>query len=113
MSIRSAIAIEWTRRGAQRDHRSLEQEVRQLRRQVDRLTLASLAMAEILRDQLGVSSELIEGKIQEIDLRDGKLDGEFHPPTRPCGDCGRFSSPKRATCLYCGAPLPKDHLLPG
>jgi hypothetical protein len=55
----------------------------------------------------------IEAKIREIDLRDGKLDGTFRPPAKTCKECGRVSSPMSATCLYCGAPLPKDSLVIG
>jgi len=113
MSIKSTVSIECSRREAQRNHRALEQEIRELKQQVERLMLASLAMAEILRDQLGISAEVIEGKIREIDLRDGKLDGKLHPSAKPCGACGRISSPMHATCLYCGAPIPKDFLLFG
>jgi hypothetical protein len=105
------LAVEWARRQAQRDNRELEREIRELKQQVERLSLASLALAEILRDQLGISAEVIAGKMQEIDLRDGKLDGKFQPPAKQCGECGRVSSPMSANCLYCGASLPKESLL--
>ena len=65
-------------------------------------TLASIAMAEILRDHLGISSETIEAKILEIDLRDGKIDGTFTLPPKTCKDCGRVSGPMSTACLYCG-----------
>ena len=113
MGIRTAIALELAAQKARRGTRDLEEEVRALEQQVGRLALASLAMAEILRDHLGISGELIEAKIHEIDLRDGKLDGTFHPAPKTCTDCGRISGPICATCLYCGATLPKETLLIG
>ena len=64
-----------------------------LEQQVGRLALASIAMAEILRDHLGISGEVIEAKIHEIDLRDGKLDGMFRPSAKTCKECGRVSGP--------------------
>ncbi len=108
MSIKSAIEVEVAVRKARRETRDLEHEIRALEHQVGRLTLASIAMAEILRDHLGISGEAIESKIREIDLRDGKLDGTFRPSAKTCEDCGRVSGPTSVSCLYCGTTLPKD-----
>ena len=79
MSIKSAISLTSISQKALRDARDLEHEIVVLRQQVGRLTLASIAMAEILRDHLGISNETVEAKILEIDLRDGKIDGTFNP----------------------------------
>ena len=111
MSIKSTIALEAVSRKAHRDTLDLEREIHLLQQQVGRLALASIAMAEILRDHLGISSEVIEAKIQEVDLRDGKLDGTFRPSAKTCTDCGRVSGSMNATCLYCGTPLPKQSFL--
>jgi hypothetical protein len=113
MSIRSAIALESASQKAQRDTRDLEHEVRVLEKQVGRLALATNAMSEILRDHLGISAEVIEAKIREIDMRDGKLDGTFRQQAKTCKECGRVSGPMSATCLYCGTPLPKESFLIG
>ena len=113
MGIRTAIALELASQKARRDTRDLEQEIRVLEQQVGHLTLASIAMAEILRDHLGISGEVIEAKIREIDLRDGTLDGTFRPSAKTCKECGRVSGPMSATCLYCGTPLPKESFLIG
>jgi hypothetical protein len=113
MSIKTAIALEAASQKARRDTRDLEREIRVLEQQVGRLALVSVALAEILRDHLGVSAELIEAKIREIDLRDGKLDGTFRPSAKSCNECGRVSGPMSATCLYCGAPLPKESFVIG
>jgi hypothetical protein len=113
MSIKSAIALDSASQKARRDTRDLEQEIRVLEQQVGRLTLASIAMAEILRDHLGISGEVIEAKICEIDLRDGKMDGMFHLSAKTCKECGRVSGAMSATCLYCGAALPNESFLIG
>ena len=113
MSIRSAIALDSASQKALRDTRDLEHEVRVLEQQVGRLALATNAMAEILRDHLGISADVIEAKIREIDMRDGKLDGTFRLPAKTCKECGRVSGPMSATCLYCGAPLAKESFLIG
>jgi hypothetical protein len=112
MSI-SSIALESVSQKAQRQIRDLEQEIRVLEKQVGHLTLASIAMAEILRDHLSISGEVIEAKIREIDLRDGKLDGTFRPSAKTCKECGRVSSPMSASCLYCGTMLTKESSLIG
>jgi hypothetical protein len=111
MSIKTA--IELASQMARRDTRNLEEEIRLLEKQVGRLALASVAMGEILRDQLGISDEMIEAKVNEIDRRDGKLDGTFRLSAKTCDECGRVSGPMNATCLYCGAPLPKESVLIG
>jgi len=108
MSMKSAIALESASQKARRDTRDLEQEIRVLEQRVGRLALTSIALAEILRDQLGISGEVIEAKIREIDLRDGKLDWTYRPSAITCKECGRVSSPMSATCIYCGTPLPKE-----
>ncbi len=111
MSIKSAIALDSAAQKARRETRDLEQEIRVLEQQVGRLTLASMAMAEILRDHLGISGDVIQAKIREIDLRDGELDGTFRLPAKTCKECGRVSGPMSATCLYCGTALPKESFL--
>ena len=113
MSIKSAIALEAASQKARRDTRDLEHEIRVLEQQVGRLALASIAMAEILRDHLGISGEVIEAKIHEIDLRDGKLDGMFRLSAKTCKECGRVSGAMSASCLYCGTPLPKESFVIG
>src|SRR4051794_34316357 len=98
-------------RDAEWDILALEQEVRRLEERTERLAVAAMAMAELLRDRSGISEEVIEAKIREIDLRDGQPDGKLSPRVKRCGQCGRVTSPTRATCLYCGTPLPEESLL--
>lgn len=67
----------------------------------ERLNLYVLALGELLED-LGVSKEAVEKKIEEIDLRDGKLDGTF-TEVSVCSSCNRKTSKLRPYCMYCGA----------
>lgn len=84
---------------------ALESTIRAAEQQIDRLTLAVIAMAEIMRDRLGVAEKEIETKIQEIDLRDNKADRKFRPRAKRCKACGRISAAVHADCIYCGATL--------
>ena len=86
-------------------------QIRQLEQQNDRLTLAVMALAEILREQFHVSQDDIEAKMRDIDIRDGNLDGKVTRFGKLCRSCGRVSGAKRTTCLYCGESLPQDSFL--
>lgn len=95
----------------QLDTKSLQTRIRVLEQQCERLTLSAMAMAEILRDRLGVTEYEIEAKVTEIDLRDGKRDGQFRPPSGPCPNCRRENAPTRRNCLYCGEELSASSIL--
>ncbi len=102
----SASVAERTARNAQTNVDSLERRVQRLEQQVERLTLGSMALAELLRDRLDVPQAEIDAKVEEIDLRDGKLDGRLSRPLSVCPACQRTNTPQRSACLYCGKPLP-------
>lgn len=80
-------------------------EIKSLERRLDRLTLATQALWEMLRDAGHHSEEELVAKMQEIDLRDGSADGKISRTVKVCAVCGRNSNSKRLECLYCGAPL--------
>ena len=99
---------------ARRMARESMSEVEEMRATVDRLHLAATAMWEILNEQFGVSETEFLAKVQEIDLRDGRLDGRIDkrksPPTA-CPHCDRPNNGKRTVCLYCAKELPPVHPL--
>jgi rRNA maturation endonuclease Nob1 len=84
-------------------------DIAQLRRQIDRLALASQAMWELLRDSSGLTEDDLQTKILEIDLRDGKADGKITSSVCVCPSCGHNTNTRRSLCLMCGAPLSKQH----
>ena len=100
-------------RAADSDVRDLRGTIDRLERQVERLTLASLALAQILRDRMGVKEEEIEAVVRDLDVRDGKLDGRLDQPVqvKRCEACQRVNGPQRHACLYCGKGLPHDSIL--
>ena len=50
------------------------------------------------------SEEALMSKIQEIDLKDGVLDGKVRKgPAKKCHECNRTMNRMHNKCLYCGA----------
>ena len=80
--------------------------VSQMQRSLDALCLTSVAMWELLSERLGVKEDELLAKIQEIDLRDGRLDGKITRPPKQCTACQSPNNPSRSQCMYCGKPLP-------
>lgn len=75
-------------------------------RQVETLALANQAMWELLSERLGITDAELVKKMNEIDLRDGKLDGKMTsmPVTATqCSDCGKTIGKHRTNCYWCGA----------
>lgn len=82
-----------------------EQESAYLRRSVEMLNLTVAAVWELASEKLGITEDELMAKIQEIDLRDGKLDGKLSKEVQRCPACSRNNKSSRATCMYCGGPL--------
>ena len=83
--------------------------VEELNSKIDNLSLVCMAMSELL-ESVGFTKEAQLAKIEEIDLRDGKLDGKLHI-LNVCSQCKRKSAPRHKNCLYCGAKLSKSTLV--
>ncbi len=77
---------------------------------VEKLFMLTEALWTILKEQHGYSDDDLVERIQEIDMRDGKLDGKVaKEKIRPdCPQCGRKLMGKRPVCLYCGAEVALD-----
>ena len=100
-------------RSAESGVRDLKNDVIRLEQQVERLTLSTIALAELLRDKLGITEAQIEATIRDIDLRDGKLDGKLDQPiqVKRCEACDRVNGQNRQRCLYCGKELKQESFL--
>lgn len=64
--------------------------------------LISEALWEIVRDNLNLTDEQLRRKIQEVDMRDGTLDGKNRRKAVQCPSCGHTVSARHPACLYCG-----------
>jgi len=81
----------------------LKSEIRNLRASIDKLTLINRALWEIIAADKGLTDEYLIDKVNEIDLRDGKLDGKTQTAVRVCSSCGRTLFQGHRRCLYCGS----------
>lgn len=82
--------------------RSAAVEIAALRHELDRTTLIVQAMWEVMKTKLGMSEEAMVQLIEEVDLRDGKLDGKPSRIPENCPECTRPVSVHTNACFFCG-----------
>ena len=75
------------------------------RKNTERLYMVVQAMWELLKEKAGLTDADLEAKVQEIDMRDGRLDGQDLTQTVPltCRQCGRTVLSGQSQCSWCGA----------
>ena len=83
----------------------LTQEVRELERRNDRISLACQALWELLKERTDLTEEDLQQRILDVDLRDGVADGKITQQLSECPECKRPTNSKRAYCIFCGAKL--------
>ena len=83
--------------------RQMEAQIKELSAAIDKLILITRAMWEITAKEKGLTDEDLINKVNEIDLRDGKLDGKMQTAIRQCPSCGRNLFIGHRKRLYCGA----------
>lgn len=79
---------------------------------VEKLFMLTEALWTILKEKHGCTDEELVRRVQEIDLRDGKLDGKVAKVKPDCPKCSRKLMGKRPVCLYCGAEVARVDLQP-
>lgn len=71
---------------------------------IEKLFMITEAIWNILKEKHGYADEDLIQMVQDIDLRDGQLDGKVaKQPNPPCSQCGRVLMGSHPVCLYCGA----------
>lgn len=88
--------------------------ITELENRLNRLSMITMALWETMKKQNPdiTDSQLYE-LVKEIDLRDGKLDGQYVPEAKACPNCGKMMNPQYAQCLYCGAEDPEPNVYHG
>ena len=77
-----------------------------LARDFERLFLIVEALWEIVKEQNNLNDDHLVNLIDEIDGRDGKVDGKKAKSVRPdCPNCGRKIIGHNKSCLWCGAAI--------
>lgn len=88
---------------ARSDASDAKLKVDQLEDEIERLLMITEAMWGILKEQLNYDDEELVRRVQEIDMRDGVLDGKVSKKEpKKCASCGRTVMKKRPQCMYCG-----------
>lgn len=87
---------------ARRDATDALTEVKELHERMERMVLLNTAMWTLIREKLGITDSELADRVQELDLRDGQLDGKIGPESVACPKCRRRFAPKHRRCLYCG-----------
>jgi predicted Zn-ribbon and HTH transcriptional regulator len=81
----------------------LKAETRELRRLVNKLMLVTQALWEIVAETNNMDNKLLIQKVNEVDLRDGRLNGKLKRTVKKCASCGRTLHNEHSRCLYCGS----------
>ena len=89
-------------RAVSKESSALVSKVEYLEDNIDRLTLITQALWEILQTKVGIEESELTALIEEIDLRDGKLDGKLSKTPQKCSKCNQSVSVKTNVCFYCG-----------
>ena len=76
-------------------------EVRLLKHHIERILMITEALWDILKEQHGCSDEELRKRVEQIDMRDGKLDGRVAASgVRSCPHCKRPVSGRHVTYLW-------------
>jgi hypothetical protein len=88
---------------------AMQDEVRRLRVDVDRLLMITQALWSILKHEHGYDDNTLKTLVDKIDAADGRLDGQVsRQGPLVCRSCGRNNSASKPICMFCGTPLPRD-----
>ncbi len=86
-----------------------ERQVEYMKQDIERLLMITEALWKLLQKANGYTDEELKALINEIDLRDGVLDGRVtKKESLPCPSCQRLSSVRHLRCIYCGQVLQHD-----
>jgi hypothetical protein len=67
------------------------------------------ALWMLIKKQHNLDDSVLAGLIEEIDMRDGQLDGRVAPnKIKECPSCKRPVAGKRSFCVFCGVPVPVE-----
>lgn len=87
-------------------HGAVDQAMIPVESRIDALELACAAMWDLLKKKGGLTDDELIRAIEEVDGRDGKVDGKMRPVNESCPNCNRrLVTKSRKACVWCGAAL--------
>lgn len=90
-----------------KDANSAQDKVEELQGQLDRLHLITQSIWELIQSKTDLTDDDLLAKVQEVDLRDGRLDGKSGAKPQNCPKCRRVVSVRTNVCIYCGIKADK------
>lgn len=108
-SISDAHASEMASR-AESKATTLQGRLKVLEDRIDSLALVCQGMWELLSESVPDAEMVLANKIEEIDLRDGKLDGKMNRVHKTCPRCDRPLHQRHLKCIYCGEGTYPEHV---
>lgn len=91
----------------------IAQNIEEMEERIDKLALVNYALWSLLEERLGVTEDELVARVQDLDLKDGKLDGRVQGGVINCPDCQRPLSQRHRKCLYCGFELQSGNAFGG
>lgn len=89
---------------------SVAERISDLERRLDRVTLVSQALWELLQATGSFTLDQLLARMEQVDLRDGRKDGKISLTAKTCPKCHRKSNSRRLNCVYCDTPLPAPNV---
>ena len=90
-----------------------EQQVKLLEANLAKSLMICETLWELLAEKTGLTQDDLINKLNEVDMRDGVLDGKNQRGIAECAACGRKVSGRHAACLYCGEVIDGSIFNPG
>ena len=90
-----------------------EQQVKLLEANLAKSLMICETLWELLAEKTGLTQDDLINKLNEVDMRDGVLDGKNQRGIAECTACGRKVSGRHAACLYCGEIIDGSVFNPG
>ena len=92
---------------------SVKETIRLLELRIDKMNLVCQGLWSLVQEKTGLTEEVLLQRVQELDLKDGRLDGKMARTVSECTQCGRIIAKRRHRCLYCGSEKLKQSAFDG
>jgi len=80
----------------------LKYKIRLLEANIAKTLLLCETMWEFISREHNLTEDDLHNMINEVDMRDGVLDGKNQRKASECPGCGRMVSARHPACMYCG-----------